>query len=116
MRYGDLSTVMVLYLHCLYCAQCSVPVKCVCLTWSTLFSLQVCALKVTAGARRRILKAGGKIMTFDQLAMSAPKGQGTVLLSGESLCSDGPQGPGHRAAHTCVSALTFPKGQGTMLR
>ncbi|KAG7272405.1 hypothetical protein CRUP_035600 [Coryphaenoides rupestris] len=44
--------------------------------------LKVCALRVTDGARRRILKAGGEIMTFDQLAMAAPKGQGTVLLSG----------------------------------
>lgn len=49
------------------------------------FSLQVCALKVTDGARRRILKSGGTIMTFDQLALTAPKGQGTVLLSGEYL-------------------------------
>ncbi|KAK3551205.1 hypothetical protein QTP70_013850 [Hemibagrus guttatus] len=44
--------------------------------------LKVCALRVTAGARRRILKAGGQVMTFDQLALAAPKGQGTVLLSG----------------------------------
>uniref|UniRef100_A0A8C3SC68 Large ribosomal subunit protein uL15/eL18 domain-containing protein n=1 Tax=Chelydra serpentina TaxID=8475 RepID=A0A8C3SC68_CHESE len=44
--------------------------------------LKVCALRVTQGARSRILKAGGQIMTFDQLAMAAPKGQGTVLLSG----------------------------------
>nr|XP_033817704.1 60S ribosomal protein L18 [Geotrypetes seraphini] len=44
--------------------------------------LKVCALKVTAGARDRILKNGGLIMTFDQLAMAAPKGQNTVLLSG----------------------------------
>lgn len=44
---------------------------------------QVCALRVTDGARRRILKAGGEIMTFDQLALAAPKGQGTVLLSGD---------------------------------
>lgn len=43
---------------------------------------QICALKVTDGARRRVLKAGGKVMTFDQLAMAAPKGKGTVLLSG----------------------------------
>nr|XP_042712118.1 60S ribosomal protein L18 isoform X2 [Chrysemys picta bellii] len=53
--------------------------------------LKVCALRVTQGARSRILKAGGQIMTFDQLAMAAPKGQGTVLLSGESshaLCWD----------------------------
>ncbi|XP_077431171.1 large ribosomal subunit protein eL18 [Vanacampus margaritifer] len=44
--------------------------------------LKVCALRVTDGARRRLLEAGGKVMTFDQLAMAAPKGQGTVLLSG----------------------------------
>ncbi|MCX7564710.1 hypothetical protein OS176_14455, partial [Xanthomonadaceae bacterium XH05] len=44
--------------------------------------LKVCALKVTTGARRRILKAGGQIMTLDQLALTAPRGQGTVLLSG----------------------------------
>lgn len=46
---------------------------------------QICALKVTDGARRRILKAGGKVMTFDQLALAAPKGKGTVLLSGSEM-------------------------------
>uniref|UniRef100_A0A4X2KRC1 Large ribosomal subunit protein uL15/eL18 domain-containing protein n=1 Tax=Vombatus ursinus TaxID=29139 RepID=A0A4X2KRC1_VOMUR len=45
-------------------------------------SRMVCALRVTSNARNRILKAGGKILTFDQLAMSSPKGRGTVLLSG----------------------------------
>lgn len=44
---------------------------------------QVCALRVTGRARTRILKAGGKILTFDQLALDSPKGCGTVLLSGE---------------------------------
>ncbi|XP_075771343.1 large ribosomal subunit protein eL18 isoform X1 [Pelodiscus sinensis] len=44
--------------------------------------LKVCALRVTKGARNRILKSKGQIMTFDQLALAAPKGQGTVLLSG----------------------------------
>ncbi|XP_053546627.1 60S ribosomal protein L18 [Bombina bombina] len=44
--------------------------------------LKVCALKVCGGARNRILKAGGEILTFDQLALAAPKGQNTVLLSG----------------------------------
>ncbi len=52
--------------------------------WSFLFPVfsQVCALKLTDRARSRILKAGGQIMTFDQLALTAPRGQGTVLLSG----------------------------------
>lgn len=44
---------------------------------------QVCALRVTAGARARILKAGGTILTFDQLALQAPTGKNTVLLQGE---------------------------------
>ncbi|MBN3299250.1 RL18 protein, partial [Amia calva] len=44
--------------------------------------LKVCALRFAEGARRRILKAGGQVMTFDQLALATPKGQGTVLLSG----------------------------------
>ncbi|XP_033631207.1 60S ribosomal protein L18-like [Asterias rubens] len=44
--------------------------------------LKLCALHVTAGARSRILKAGGEILTLDQLALKAPKGQNTVLLQG----------------------------------
>uniref|UniRef100_A0A672TAN9 Ribosomal protein L18 n=1 Tax=Sinocyclocheilus grahami TaxID=75366 RepID=A0A672TAN9_SINGR len=44
--------------------------------------LKVCALKLTDRARSRILKAGGQIMTFDQLALTSPRGHGTVLLSG----------------------------------
>ncbi|KRZ79110.1 C-1-tetrahydrofolate synthase, cytoplasmic [Trichinella papuae] len=44
--------------------------------------LQVCALHVTEQARARILKAGGKILTFDQLALRAPKGENTVLVQG----------------------------------
>lgn len=44
--------------------------------------LKVCALKVTERARGRILKAGGEIITFDQLALKSPKGQNTVLLQG----------------------------------
>jgi large subunit ribosomal protein L18e len=44
--------------------------------------LTVCALHVTDTARGRILKAGGQIMTFDQLALKSPKGQKTVVLQG----------------------------------
>lgn len=39
---------------------------------------------MTEGARARILKAGGEILTFDQLALKAPKGENTILLQGES--------------------------------
>ncbi|XP_031570563.1 60S ribosomal protein L18-like [Actinia tenebrosa] len=45
-------------------------------------ALKICALRVTEGARARILKAGGEIITFDQLALRAPLGQNTVLLQG----------------------------------
>ena len=43
---------------------------------------QICALRFTESARARIVKAGGEILTFDQLALRAPKGQNTVLLQG----------------------------------
>jgi len=45
--------------------------------------LKICALHVTERARGRILKAGGEIITFDQLALRSPKGQNTVLIQGE---------------------------------
>jgi len=48
----------------------------------TTAKLSVCALHFTEGARARIIKAGGKVMTFDQLALSAPTGSNTVLLQG----------------------------------
>ena len=44
--------------------------------------LKICALKVTERARARILKSGGEIITFDQLALRAPKGKNTVLIQG----------------------------------
>ena len=44
--------------------------------------LTVCALHVTDRARARILKNGGQILTFDQLALKSTKGQNSVLLQG----------------------------------
>ena len=44
--------------------------------------LSLCATHVTAGARARIIKAGGEVLTFDQLALKTPTGKGTVLLQG----------------------------------
>eukprot|EP00899_Mesostigma_viride_P023011 jgi/Mesvir1/3895/Mv19841-RA.1 len=44
--------------------------------------LKVCAMRVTETARARIVKAGGQILTFDQLALLAPTGANTVLLRG----------------------------------
>ncbi|CAG7628812.1 unnamed protein product [Allacma fusca] len=45
--------------------------------------LTIAALRVTTRARARILKAGGEIITFDQLALRSPLGQKTVLLQGK---------------------------------
>ena len=43
---------------------------------------QLAALRVTETARARILKAGGHIITLDQLAQRAPKGENTLLIQG----------------------------------
>merc|ERR1712048_827316 len=40
------------------------------------------ALHVSEKARERILKAGGEVLTFDQLALRAPTGKNTILLQG----------------------------------
>merc|ERR1712213_78446 len=44
--------------------------------------ITVAALHVTEKARERILKAGGEVMTLDQLALKAPTGKNTLLLQG----------------------------------
>jgi large subunit ribosomal protein L18e len=44
--------------------------------------MKLCALHVTDSARSRILKAGGEIITFDQLATRSPKGENTLLIQG----------------------------------
>merc|ERR1712062_766017 len=44
--------------------------------------MTVAALHVTEKAREHILKAGGEVMTLDQLALRAPEGKNTVLLQG----------------------------------
>ena len=47
--------------------------------------MTLCALRVTEKARDRILKAGGEIITFDQLALRAPTGKNTLLVQGKLL-------------------------------
>merc|ERR1712096_250902 len=65
--------------------------------------MNVCALRFTEGARARILKAGGKCMTLDELVMSAPTGSNTVLMRGshkrEAKKHFGPA-PGSKHSHT----------------
>ena len=44
--------------------------------------LHIAALRFTATARARIVKAGGECLTLDQLALKAPTGANTLLLRG----------------------------------
>ncbi|KFM61778.1 60S ribosomal protein L18, partial [Stegodyphus mimosarum] len=66
--------------------------------------LTLCALRVTERARARILKAGGEIITFDQLAMRSPHGQNTLLLQGRrkarEACRHFGKAPGVPHSHT----------------
>ena len=45
--------------------------------------LTIAALRFTASAKERILKAGGEALTLDQLALRAPTGSNTILLRGK---------------------------------
>ena len=69
----------------------------------TVPKLRVCALRVSEEARRRIVKAGGEVLTFDQLAKIAPLGENTILLRGsrrrEALKHFGPS-PGAPGSNT----------------
>ncbi|KAH8362821.1 hypothetical protein KR084_001355, partial [Drosophila pseudotakahashii] len=64
----------------------------------------VCALHVTQTARERILKAGGEVLTFDQLALRSPTGKNTLLLQGRrtarTACKHFGKAPGVPHSHT----------------
>jgi len=80
--------------------------------------LTVCALRVTRTAHARILKAGGQVLTFDQLALKAPTGSNTVLLRGpksrEAIKHFGAPGVPHSNAKPYVRAKgrKFEKARG----
>ncbi|RKP29041.1 60S ribosomal protein L18 [Metschnikowia bicuspidata] len=44
--------------------------------------VSVAALRFTASAKTRIIKAGGEAITLDQLALRAPTGENTIVLRG----------------------------------
>jgi len=77
--------------------------------------MSVCALSFTENAKKRILAAGGECITFDQLALRAPKGSNTVLLRGpksrEALAHFG-----HRTSvnnpHTHTSVKPYVRSKG----
>ena len=64
--------------------------------------LTVCALRFTETARARIVKAGGECLTFDQLALRAPKGSNTVLLRGPKKAREVYKHFGHQSTATSV--------------
>lgn len=45
--------------------------------------IRVCALRISERARERIVKAGGEVITFDQLALLAPTGKNTIMMQGK---------------------------------
>ena len=78
--------------------------------------MTVCALRFTRTARARILKAGGRCLTLDQLAVIAPTGANTMFLRGPTKCREayrhfGPA-PGARKSTTKAHVIsTARKGK-----
>jgi len=66
--------------------------------------MTVAALRFTAAARARIIKAGGETITFDQLALRAPKGENTLFLQGPRKAREAEKhfgkAPGVPGSHT----------------
>ncbi|KAL3284659.1 hypothetical protein HHI36_018813 [Cryptolaemus montrouzieri] len=75
--------------------------------------LKVCALRVTEKARARILKAGGEVITFDQLALRAPTGKKTVLLQGRRNAREAVKhfGPAPGVPHSHTKPFVRSKGR-----
>uniref|UniRef100_A0A1B6LHH9 Large ribosomal subunit protein eL18 n=1 Tax=Graphocephala atropunctata TaxID=36148 RepID=A0A1B6LHH9_9HEMI len=75
--------------------------------------LTVCALRVTERARARIIKAGGEIITFDQLALRAPTGKNTVLMQGRRNAREAVRhfGPAPGVPHSHTKPYVRSKGR-----
>ncbi|CAH1968114.1 unnamed protein product [Acanthoscelides obtectus] len=75
--------------------------------------LTICALRVTETARARILKAGGEVLTFDQLALKAPTGSKTVLLQGRRSAREAVRhfGPAPGVPHSHTKPYVRSKGR-----
>ncbi|KAK9824353.1 hypothetical protein WJX72_009612 [[Myrmecia] bisecta] len=75
--------------------------------------LRVCALRFTETARARILKAGGEILTFDQLALQAPTGANTCLLRGRKNAREAVRhfGPAPGVPHSHTKPYVRSKGR-----
>lgn len=66
--------------------------------------IRICALRITERARERIIKAGGEVLTFDQLALLSPTGKNTVLMQGKrnarEACTHFGKAPGVPHSHS----------------
>ncbi|TCD61482.1 hypothetical protein EIP91_008383 [Steccherinum ochraceum] len=79
--------------------------------------LSVAALRFTTAARERILKAGGEILTLDQLATRAPTGSNTILLRGKRNTREAVKhfgmGPHkHKKPYTLSKGRKFERARG----
>ena len=77
----------------------------------------VAALRFTEGARARITKAGGKCLTFDQLALAHPTGTNCVLVRGpknsrESVKHFGAAGTTHAKPYVRSVGRKFERARG----
>ncbi|TFK74474.1 ribosomal protein L18e [Pluteus cervinus] len=79
--------------------------------------LTIAALRFTQSAKDRILKAGGEVLTLDQLALRAPTGSNTVLLRGKRTAREAYKhfgmGPHkHKKPYTTSKGRKFEQGRG----
>ncbi|DBA01187.1 TPA: hypothetical protein N0F65_002322 [Lagenidium giganteum] len=65
--------------------------------------LTIAALRFTETARARITNAGGECLTFDQLALRAPRGANTVLLRGRRTAREVYKHFGHKSTLESVN-------------
>jgi len=75
--------------------------------------LTVCALRVSEKARARIIKAGGEVITFDQLALRCPTGSKTVLMQGRRNAREAVKhfGPAPGVPHSHTKPFVRSKGR-----
>lgn len=73
--------------------------------------MSIAALKFTKTARARILAAGGECLTFDQLALRAPKGEKTMLIRGKRTAREAQKYFGNRASGKGVKPRVLSKGR-----
>ncbi|KAJ3530751.1 hypothetical protein NM688_g7666 [Phlebia brevispora] len=79
--------------------------------------LTIAALRFTAAAKERVLKAGGEVLTLDQLAIRAPTGSNTILLRGKRSTREAVKhfgmGPHkHKKPYTVSKGRKFERARG----